>query len=185
MVLALGNLPWMAYNIILAIIPIFVGIRMEKEKKTLLKVLYGIGWLLFIPNSLYMVTDIIHLMKDWYIAASVVEQLLLLGEYTALMAISIVTFVLALCPFERVLKQKKIGKEQRNAIIFGLNFLIAFGIVLGRIHRLNSWDIVTNIEGIIKSSFETVTSSQMLVLTVFFGILGNCIYFFFKKTRLR
>ncbi len=186
--LLLFNASWMLYNISLAVIGIIFGFLMYKAKPMVLKVIFGIIWLLFIPNSIYMLTDIIHLYRDLP-RVILFYQILLTIEYFLLMIIAIITFIVSFIFFEQVLLQKsfkKYVKKEHKAVIFiVLNFVIAFGMVLGRIQRLNSWDIVTNLPAVIKNTFHVLTNLQLLMLTFFFGILCNFVYFsyhyFIKK----
>ncbi len=177
------DLLWMPYNTFLALIPIFLGKTMAREKRMFLKLVYGLLWLVFIPNTLYILTDIIHLFED-LIKASTVELVILIFIYTLLMIISVITFVLAFIPFERVLMQLKISKKDRTSLIIIINFIIAFGVVLGRVQRLNSWDVFINLPAVVKSAVHTLTAIELLIFTVLFGFLGNFLYFVFRRMKI-
>ena|SRR3989344_3399248 len=178
----LDDLIWMSYNILLAYIPIFLGLRMLQVKNTTIKLLLGFLWLLFIPNTIYMLTDIIHLFEDWPSNALLINLFVFIPLYTTLMIISILTFIAALLPFEKVLKQKKVPQPTRTIIIVLLNCLIAFGVVLGRIQRLNSWDVFLNPEGVITNTIHTLTTPSLLALTLLFAVICNVIYLFYRNS---
>lgn len=183
MPLLVQNLLWMTYNSVLAYIPVALGRHMVKEKKTIQRLLYGIIWLLFIPNTIYMFTDIIHLFEDLAVITSPLELVLDIFLYILLMVISVLTFIFALAPFERVLMQVKIKSRERVSIIILLNFIIAFGVVLGRVQRLNSWDVFINLPAVIKNAIHTLTTIELLIFTLLFGLLGNCLYFAFRRMK--
>ncbi|HEX8965018.1 MAG TPA: DUF1361 domain-containing protein [Patescibacteria group bacterium] len=186
--LILFNASWMIYNISLAVIGIFFGFLMLKVKPLFLKTIFGLIWLLFIPNSIYMLTDIIHLYRD-LMKVTFFYQVLLTTEYFLLMIIAIITFILSLIFLELTLQQKKFRKyitgSTKSVLFFILNFVVAFGLVLGRMQRLNSWDIVTNLPNVYKNAIHVLTNFQLLMLTLFFGFLCNIVYFsyhyFIKK----
>lgn len=177
------NVSWMLYNISLACIAVLFGFFMLKAKPLLFKIVFAIIWLLFIPNSIYMLTDIIHLYKDLQ-NVNFFYQILLILQYFLLMTVAIITFILSLLPFEELLIKKSVKKyitaSMKPLLIFGLNFVIAFGVVLGRIQRLNSWDIITNLPGVLQNIFHILVSANLLLLTVFFGVLCNIVYFSYR-----
>jgi uncharacterized membrane protein len=95
--------------------------------------------------------------------------------------VGLLTFIVALYPFERLLRKGKNNRKSWHAgIIIGLNFLVGLGIVLGRVHRLNSWDFVVEIDTVISSIIETLTTPHLLLLVLLFGIFSNFTYFLFK-----
>ncbi len=174
----IDNAFWMTGNILLGIIAVVLGLLALKTKNLLQKGILLFLWLLFIPNTSYMLTDIIHIPKQLHVLEGIYRTILIL-QYTLVMIVAIATFILALYPFEKILqkelKQKKTGIIQ--IILFFTNFVIAFGIVLGRIQRTNSWELFTNIGKVIQDGINVLTTKELLLLVVFFGILNNFIYF--------
>ena len=95
-------------------------------------------WLLFFPNALYIVTDIIHLADTqaaplWYDAV-----LLFVSSLTGL--------VLA---FASVINTEKylqtiFMKKYVTPMVVMLLFAGSFGVYLGRFERWNSWDVLHN-----------------------------------------
>jgi len=175
------NASWMLYNIALGFIGVIFGWIMYKSKPVFMQVLFGILWILFVPNSIYMLTDSIHLYAD-ITKVSFVYQVLLVLEYFFLMIIAVILFILSILPFELTVK-KLLHKNNHIVISFVLifmNFIIAFGMVLGRVLRLNSWDVLTNLPEVLRNSIHVLTTSDLLLLTFFFGIICNVVYFSYK-----
>lgn len=173
----------MSFNVILALIPIVFGILMYRNKNIIAKVGFGLIWFFFLPNTVYLLTDIINFIGD-YKKISGIYLFLDFAMYLILIPIGIVTFILALDPFERMLFGKKSKEKIRDnlPIIYILNFLVGFGIVLGRVHRLNSWDIFINIQDVIFYSLKTFTSLKLMILVFGFAILSQFVYMKFRKS---
>lgn len=174
----LFNIRWMSFNVFLAVIAVIFGWLMVKTPSKLLKTLYGSIWFLFLPNTIYLLTDIGHFFTDWHIVG-VAYKGMFISEYAVLMILGIISFILGLYPVEQFFRKTKNKKQQiqKDILIYAINFLIGFGLVLGRIERVNSWDVLTNTSTVIYKSFHTITSIQLCLLTIFFGLLSNLIYF--------
>lgn len=139
---ATGSITYLslAWNLFLAFIPYTISerlsrsIRIMENKWKLLPVL--LVWLLFIPNSFYIVTDLFHLdesdaVPKWFdllVLFSFAWNGLLLG-------------VLSVRKVELVLHVVS-GQRLTLFFVFAFMWLNAFGIYLGRYLRYNSWDII-------------------------------------------
>jgi len=175
------NLNWMAFNIMLAMIPVFFGWLMIRTRTTFLKFLYGSIWFIFLPNSIYLLTDIVHFFEDWS-KIGLPYRGIFIFEYMILMLFGIFSFILGLYPLEQLFPKSKNKKQKRKyLVIYVCNFLIGFGMVLGRVERINSWDIITNIPHVTYEIIHTITSAELLSLAIFFGFLSNVIYFSLKN----
>lgn len=132
-------LPW---NLFLAFVPYWItqwmtsSISIIGNKWKLLIV--AMGWLLFIPNSFYIITDLFHLTHvdtapKWF-------DLLLIFSFAWN---GIIAGILSLRRIEQITTLLK-GKRFSVALVFGVMWLSAFGIYIGRFLRFNSWDVVTD-----------------------------------------
>ncbi len=52
-----------AWNLFLAGVPLFVSGLLNEFKKRKFQIVFFITWLLFFPNALYIITDLIHLRE--------------------------------------------------------------------------------------------------------------------------
>jgi uncharacterized membrane protein len=128
-------LPW---NLFLAWIPYTVSFKLGEmfgERKWKARILFFV-WLLFIPNSFYIITDLFHLGGDnapeWFDLALIFSFAwngLLLG-------------ILSVQQMEKIIS-KRTGLTGLF-FTYPLMWLIALGIYIGRFLRYNSWDILTN-----------------------------------------
>jgi len=187
------NIIWMTYNSLLAVIPVALGWLAFVVNNSKIKIILLILWLLFIPNTVYLFTDIIHFVEVLP-GMDFVSIILLILQYSILLLIGLLTFVFSLYPIEKMMSSKnkiqsKLKKRQRSKsfiqenaalIIVMLNSLIGIGIVIGRIYRHNSWDVFFKMPEVIKSMFDMFTSPLMIFLAIFFSIFANFLYFFFK-----
>lgn len=179
------NSIWMPYNLCLGAISVVAGWLAVKHLNFWLRMIFGFIWFIFIPNTLYMLIDITHLVEQFN-ASGVEIKSLLLFQYGLLIFLAVVFFVCSLYPFEEVLV-KIFGRRKDFIlpILIVVNFVIGFGVAMGVIERVNSWEVVTNTTKVFDSSINVATSLKPMILAIFFGIVGNIIYFPLKATIIK
>lgn len=178
----LFNLGWMAFNILLALIPVVFGYSIFNIKNRVLKILYFLIWLFFIPNTIYIITDIFHFPRQWMLLNSMPGKIILFGQYLFLETAGLITFIISVYFMEKwVLSQNFKNKKFEPALVIGFNFLIAFGVVLGRIQRTNSWEVITNLQRVTNDTIQVLTSQELILLVIVFGFFENITYFTFSK----
>ncbi len=177
------NAIWMTLNICLAFIAVVCGWLTLKLSAKPLKIFFLFAWLLFIPNTIYMVTDILHFQGQFAVVLGI-DKVILILEYFVLVLLGPITFVLAMYPIEQAARKhhKKLrDKTTITTTLIVINFIIAFGVVIGRVQRTNSWEVFTNTQKVIQDSIHTITSKELLLLVIFFGLVNNIVYFSFRK----
>ncbi len=179
----LFNISWMLYNISLALIAVLFGWLTFKSKTYVLKIFFGIIWILFLPNTIYLLTDIEHYFEEILVVKGI-DSIFLTLQYGLLMILGVATFLVSMYPLEMILRKEKRKKSEKTLIIILLNLLVAFGMVLGRVQRTNSWDVVFNSTKVISDIYHILITPQLLLLFIFFGILCNIIFFIFRKSLL-
>lgn len=173
------NSVWMTYNLCLGLIAFTAGWLAIKKQRFWFRIVFGFVWFLFIPNTLYMLTDVEHLIRQWNIAGDEIKILLIL-QYGLLIFLAIALFVCGLYPFEKFLVKVLEKRKYVILILIIMNFVIGFGVAMGNIERTNSWEVVTNTEKAINDSISVATSPRSMMYVIFFGIVGNVIYFSLK-----
>src|SRR5260370_37781501 len=120
----LFNISWMIYNIALALIADIFAWCMSESKPGLLRYFFGIIWILFLPNTIYILTDVIHIF-DQSQEISLLYKPLLLIQYSILLLTGITTFVFAMYPFDRMLRKAKKRTKiiEDKLLIIVINFL--------------------------------------------------------------
>jgi len=127
-------IPW---NLFLALVPLYFSFRLLKTDSRRMAWVYMAAWLLFFPNSMYIITDLFHLanrksMPQWY-------DLLIL--FSAAIEGIVIGF-LSLIDVEKFLRLH-IGKRFIPLALLFVFLISGYGIYLGRYLRWNSWDIIT------------------------------------------
>jgi len=131
---------FLVWNIFIAWIPFVISSLFKKmtEKSKWKQVLVFCCWLVFFPNALYIVTDLIHLQIE-----SIVPKWF---DAVLLFSSSVVGLMMAFASLYRVEKylHKTVNKKWHSPLIMAILFLGSFGVYLGRFLRWNSWDILSN-----------------------------------------
>jgi uncharacterized membrane protein len=99
--------------------------------------LIAIAWLLFIPNSFYIITDLFHLEERFVIPLWFDLALLFSFAWNGL-----ILGILSVRQMEKIWETKWQWSEL--FFIYPVMFLNAFGIYIGRYLRYNSWDVISN-----------------------------------------
>ena len=146
---------------------------------------YGLvaGWLLFFPNALYIITDLVHLRHSGDDAPVWFDALLLFtSSITGLM----MAFI-SLYQIETFIRRAITAKHADKIIIASI-FLGSFGVYLGRFLRWNSWDILANPFSLL---FEVtgrftnpVVHYRTWMITVLLTCLFSLLYYAAKKLPL-
>ena len=136
----------MVWNLFLAWLPYMISSCIQEraawQKNKLLFTIASLVWLLFIPNSFYILTDLFHLGEHndvpmWFDLALIISFAwdgLLLG-------------ILSVRQMEKMVQRFFPGRHELF-FIYPLMWLNALGVYIGRYPRFNSWDIITNPLGI-------------------------------------
>lgn len=168
------------WNLFLAWIPLllssFILAFNIKSKISLIFII--IVWILFFPNSPYILTDLFHLrarnsVPIWY-------DLIVILSYAWT---GLICGFISLNDIEKSLSEY--GKRNSiNAVIIFFLFMSSFGVYLGRFLRWNSWDVLNNPFGlfsdIVVRFIYPLEYTKTWGVTVLMGIMLNFMYFTFK-----
>jgi len=133
---------FLVWNLFLAYVPYAISSVLYKRidwiESTPKFLFISLAWLLFIPNSFYIITDLVHLdyryvVPFWYdlmLILSFVWNGILLG-------------ILSVRQMEKIFITKwQIRTELW--FVYPVMFLNSLGVYIGRYLRFNSWDVITN-----------------------------------------
>jgi uncharacterized membrane protein len=169
---------FLVWNLFLAFIPYFfisylkTKIPQQKSKFKTLIILFI--WLLFLPNSFYILTDLIHLSQSsnhlvWF-------DLVVFSSYAL---VGFTVGIISLIEFENIIKNHT-SALITNTIIPIICFLCGFGVYLGRILRYNSWDIMNNPMPLFQDILASLISVHALLFSFYFGAYIYLFYFLKK-----
>lgn len=133
---------FLVWNLFLAYIPYAISNWLRYHPSWIDKgwkfCLAFIGWLCFVPNSFYLLTDLFHLgevksVPNWYhlmMLISFAWNGLLLGVISVWQMESIVA--------------ARLSRFNTWLFVYPVMWLNALGVYIGRYLRFNSWDVLTN-----------------------------------------
>ena len=171
---------FLSWNIFLGWIPYILSsyfvlyMRKEKWKQFLLFA----TWLLFFPNALYIVTDLIHLEEStnvplWY-------------DAILLFASSFIGLIMAFVSLQKA-EYFLNGIFSRRVVTWItplILFIGSFGVYLGRFQRWNSWDVIHNplslAMDILDRFISPVDNYKTWAITIILTALYSLLYFFIK-----
>jgi uncharacterized membrane protein len=128
---------YLVWNLTLAWVPFVLALvlRAAYKRRAHWAELVAVGcvWLLFLPNAPYMLTDFVHLEH-----AHRVFNAIILGSF----AFTALALGLASVLLVQLVVTRLAGPKLGWALAVGALFASSVGIYIGRVLRLNSWDVI-------------------------------------------
>ncbi len=181
---ALRNHSWgfsyMIWNLLLAWIPLLLSIRLiavlrDKRWSSWEAMAVSVLWVVFLPNSFYMISDFIHLQE--------VHRVDLLYDVLMFTAFIYTGVVLGFSSLYLIHQQFNKRFMNRTAVLPSIAAILVVcsgAIYIGRDLRWNSWDIITNPAGLLFDVSDRLTHPsaypQMLVTIIGFFVLLSTMY---------
>lgn len=131
---------FLGWNLFLAWLPLVLALVMaglqQGRGRVVFQWVYGIPWLLLLPNAPYLVTDLVHLRPRpgvplWFDAV-LLMTFAVLGVWLGCAALVLV---------QRVVTVRR-GPVAGWVLALAVLPLSVVGVYLGRVHRFNSWDVL-------------------------------------------
>lgn len=174
-----GYYYFLIYNMALAYVPILFASWLVKRLKTTAwlstgNIILSLLWLGFLPNSFYMITDLIHAQTSIGFDLLYNIVLILVCIFNCLVAGYISLYLVHWALLKRF--------YYRNVhLVIGLVLLLcSFAIYLGRYLRWNSWDVIFNPAGLLFDVSDSIASPsthpEVLTTTLTFFLLLTSIY---------
>lgn len=177
-------LMFLIWNLFLAIVPYLISSSIynnffDKGKK-IQNTIYAFIWLLFIPNTFYIITDFTHLHYNNALQFGL--DLLIISSF------SFAGFYVGLLSLHHIhqLTIAKYGNKIGNTFILTSCFLSAFGIYLGRVLRFNSWDIISKPIQLTYTSIYALFSFETIIYTLQFGtiiLISYMLFYHWKQNK--
>lgn len=170
---------YLIWNLGLAWLPLLFAVRLvkvlQKKRWSSWEGLAVSGlWLVFLPNSFYMISDFVHLRE--------VSRVDILYNTVLFMSFVYTAVVLGFSSLYLVHLQLKRRLSGRAAAwwVAGILFLCSVAVYIGRELRWNSWDILTNPGGLLFDLSDRLlhlrTYPHMLLIIGAFFILLTSLY---------
>jgi len=187
----------LSWNVFLAVLPLFFVKNAEtawEQGKTFWIIIWVFLWFFFFPNSLYVVTDFIHISGEKFIwiakkyssnrgvvyssEITVWAKLLVIGLGYLF---SLLVGLESLNIFERNIR-KKVSKFICYSVISVIILLSGIGVYIGRFLRFNSWDIVLTPFNLLKQVVNRIDIFFIQFVLVF-SLFIVCSYILYKIFR--
>lgn len=169
-------IPW---NLFLAWLPLLFSGMIKDTQFSIRNVTLFSLWLLFFPNSPYLITDLFHLQERTGVALYYDLVLLFMAAWNGLLM-----GLYSLRNIEQLLL-KRFAVLKVKLITVSLFVLCGFGIYLGRYDRYNSWHLVTQpfdlMEGIVSKLTAPASHPRVWAVTILFAVVLLLIYETLKK----
>jgi uncharacterized membrane protein len=179
---------YLVWNLFLAWLPLIFALWLAKVLRTKLwstweAVTASLLWLVFLPNSFYMVADFTHLQN-----IGTVDVLYDAVMFTAFIYLGLTIGFSSLYLVHLELKQR-FSARLSAAWIGAVLLLASFAIYLGRDLRWNSWDILTNPGGLLFDVSDRLLQPSgygQIIVTVlsFFALLASMYTVLWSAARL-
>jgi len=174
----------MGLDFSLALIPMLIALFIFRHHNGIPAFVWWpllVVFLLFLPNAPYVLTDVIHFVAKVRVTPPlpIWAMSLLLLEYFLYFFIGMQCFVLSLMLWGRALI-----RHGHAWLILPLELLVmslsAFGIYLGRVDRLNSWNVVTDPEHLLNQALRDALNPKPEEMTLLFFVSITLIYYLIK-----
>ncbi len=169
---------FLSWNLFLAFIPWWISNYLKQRESIQLKHLPLIGlWLLFIPNSPYILTDLFHLKPRLYLP--------LWFDLVLVLSFALIGMIVF---FNSLKDMLLILKSLVSPILFTLLtpivfWLISFGLYLGRYLRFNSWNVVNHPFQLIRQSYGILFEKDTIGFTLIFSVFMWFLYYITMSMR--
>jgi len=161
---------FLVWNLFLALIPAFAAAGMVRAARLgagWLAWICAAVWLLFLPNAPYLITDLVHLQPRppipyWF-------DILLFATFAG------AGLLAAFSSFNDVqhVVSHRFGRAAGWAVLALAAFAAGFGIYLGRVQRMNSWDVFTRPAdlwpAVTERLFAPWTQPRAMAVTLLYG----------------
>lgn len=133
---------FLVWNLVLAYIPYVLTHWLQQRPSWIRhKIKFAavfLIWLLFIPNSFYIITDLFHLSNVYVVPFWFDLAMILSFAWNGM-----VLGILSVRQMEKMIQAHASGKHEL-LFVYPIMWLNALGIYIGRYLRFNSWDVITN-----------------------------------------
>lgn len=171
-----ANRFWMTWNLFLGFLPWAMALVLFRRGRR--RRVGPVWWLgtatciAFLPNAAYVLTDVIHLPDQ--VRAEASDAVVLFGVlpmFAALFALGFLAYVDTLRRMTAFVVARR-WVRQTWPLVLAVHAASAVGIYIGRIHRFNTWDLVTRPRAVLEQAVDGFTSPLAVAGMVFtFAVL--------------
>jgi uncharacterized membrane protein len=184
---------WMVWNLFLAAIPVSLGyaalaLGRQARKRSAPWLWLALApvlalWLIFLPNSCYLFTELRHTMQAieahhlWSQARGNPAVTLHLGLLSAIAAVYItagaLTFALSIRPVKQLARMAGLSTAWWAVPFF---VLVSLGVYLGLVVRYNSWDLLTRPAQVLETVTAVADRPRLIAVILLFALFLWLVY---------
>ncbi len=161
---------YLVWNLALAWMPVLFAAGFATVHRRGWLIPLGVAWLAFLPNSPYLMTDMVHLTEG-------VELWRHVLQFGVAAWTGIILGVVSLNLVHRRLEREFGAAVGWLAVVVSIG-LCALGVVIGRFQRWNSWDLLTRPDAVAATTLDWVrapladvqSTGVALAIAAFFGL---------------
>lgn len=181
----------LVWNLFLAYIPFFLSKYIQLNTKVrssfFISSLIIMIWLLFFPNTMYMITDFIHISDYtfywWdsiYSPTSYTNDIILWIQFIHIAIGSLIGTLIGLISLKIIHEFfiYKTNKISAHIILLFICFISGYAIYIGRFLRFNSWDILKPFH-LIKELYNEFNAFTLNFSLLFAGYILICYIIFY------
>lgn len=166
----------MDWNLFLSWIPLMAAffinnITRRFGRLPFLVIAISLFWLAFFPNAPYMITDLAHLSVDYQRDLTWHDTIMLFCYAEVSLFNGLVSLYWIHQTWIRVFNKR----TSTTLLLLSLP-LAGFGVYLGRVRRMNSWDILHDPRLILENLFQSMLDRTALVISLEIGLLLGMLY---------
>lgn len=168
---------WMVWNLALALVPVALSWPLFRGDRHPSGWVWWVGaatFLAFLPNAPYVLTDVIHFARavrgsesDLYVAFGIIPK------YAVLFGVGFGSYVVAVVRLERWLRRCGWSLPRVLGVDLTVHALCAVGVLLGRVYRFNSWDLVARPGDVLSVAAVPRAESAVLLVAAFLVLAGG------------
>lgn len=160
---------FLVWNLFLAWIPLVAALAVSRSNRVV-AVIAGVVWLVFLPNALYLVTDLVHLVDGSTLWRHILQFGFAAWTGTLLAVVSL--------RMVHNRAERETGRLVGWLVVAAAVVAAGVGVAIGRFQRWNSWDLLTEPDSIAHGTLSWARSPMgdvrvtgvALAVTAFFGI---------------
>ena len=167
---------WMTWNLFLALIPLGLATALFRDgrRRSLAWWSGVVLFVLFLPNAPYVLTDVIHLFEDIRRSRSDLQVLgIYLPVYVIFFAVGVLSYVVSLQRVWRYVAARS-GVGRAATVEVALHLLCAIGVYLGRVVRLNSWQVFTRPRSVLGAFDDLMGAFPIALILATAVVLMTC-----------
>ncbi|MGT2845659.1 DUF1361 domain-containing protein [Streptococcus massiliensis] len=171
--------PDLVWNMVLALVAYDAAVIANYVKNKWLVWPVLLIWLVFYPNTFYMITDLVHM--DW--VGQTLWNRASLKLFMAFVPSILFGVMCGIASWNMIVERLRLNWLVRHISIVVLSFISSMAIYIGRYDRLNSWDLVSNPSEVYHRLIGALQPERLLFILGFALIQTMCLVFLDHSTN--